>query len=359
MQQGVLFDLAPFTRPVLPTVDQQADIRYYGTRARSVLNRPEATGMPFWSINPYIGCALGCAYCYARYAHGYVLERAATANPDHETIRADLKTMEPWLAFERRIFVKENAADVLRQALRSGSPRHRGLAEGEWLTIGTATDPYQPAERRFRLTRGILEVLAEHEKLAITIITKSPLITRDVDVMKRIQRRSEIHVHMSLITVDRDLARRIEPRAPTPDARLRAVRRLRDNGIHVGINVMPILPGITDAPAQLDALVGAVAQTGANRIGACALRLRNAARKRYFPFIRSEFPELEARYRTTYAAGHNAGEKYREGLSRVMRRICAKHGVRYGTYDDDEEGDDPQEVLDEQIGFALDALSCP
>jgi DNA repair photolyase len=328
--QDPLFDIAPFARPVLPTVGEQSDIRYYSTRAKSVLNRPESTGMPFWSINPYIGCALGCAYCYARYAHGYVLERAASANPNHREISADLKTMEPWRAFERRIFVKENGADVLRSTLRSGSARHLGLVRGEWISIGTATDPYQPAERRYRVTRGILEVLAEHAGLHISIITKSPLVTRDIDVLRRVQRNSSISVHVSLITVDRELARRIEPRAPTPHARLQAVRRLRDGGIPVGVNVMPILPGITDAPDQLDALVRAIGDAGADSIGACALRLRQTARKRYFPFLTEEFPELEQRYRATYARSHQAGDRYREGLSRTMRRLCKRHGVNYG-----------------------------
>ncbi len=146
--------------------------------------------MPFWSINPYVGCALGCAYCYARYAHGYVIERAAAANPEHALIAADVASFEPWLAFERRIFVKENAPDVLRETLRSGSRRHEGLIRGESITIGTATDPYQPAERRYRITRRILEVLAEHPGLRITIITKSPLVTRVVDFLERIQRHS-------------------------------------------------------------------------------------------------------------------------------------------------------------------------
>src|SRR5439155_12111832 len=183
------------------------------TWEKTILNRPEATGMEFWSINPYIGCALGCTYCYARYAHGYAFERAAVANPGRIDINADYKNLAPWLAFERRILVKENAADTLRKTLRQGSDRHAALINGESICIGTATDPYQPAERRFRITRSILEVLAEHPGLDICIITKSPLITRDIDVMRRILRHSSIRIHVSLITVDRELARRIEPRA--------------------------------------------------------------------------------------------------------------------------------------------------
>src|ERR1051326_2793901 len=262
-EQAAMFADRITKRPTVPVLDDQSDIRYFGTRARTILNRPEATGMDFWSINPYIGCALGCSYCYARFAHGYAFERAAVANPDRIDINRDYRGMIPWLAFERRILVKENAAEALRKTLRQGSQRHAALIHGEAVVIGTATDPYQPAERRFRVTRSILEVLAEHPGLRIRIITKSPLVTRDADVMRRIVRHSSLHIHMSLIATDRDLARRIEPRAPTPDARLRAVKRLRESGIDVGVNVMPILPGITDAPEQLDDLVQQIASAGA------------------------------------------------------------------------------------------------
>ena len=138
-RQGVLFDddTALGTR-VLPVIGEQKDINYYGSRARGVLNGPEVTGMGFWSINPYVGCAFGCAYCYARYAHRYVLERSATAHPEHEQLHTDMTSLPAWLAFERRIFVKENAADVLRRTLRHGSDRHLALLGRETIVIGTA-----------------------------------------------------------------------------------------------------------------------------------------------------------------------------------------------------------------------------
>ena len=314
----------------LPIIGEQKDITYLGSRAKAVLNGPETTGMGFWSINPYVGCAFGCAYCYARYAHRYTVERSASAHPEHEQLRAARDEMPAWLAFERRIFVKENAAEVLRQTLRNGSSKHLALLRDEGIVIGTATDPYQPAERRFRITRAVLEVLAEHPGLAITIITKSPLVTRDVDVLRRIVRHSVLRVHVSLITLDRELARRLEPRAPTPDARLRAVSRLAAAGVRVSVNVMPVLPGITDGPKQLDALVGAIARAGAASLGACALRLQSAARQRYLPFIEQEFPALAARYRRTYAHGHQAGERYRTGLRTFMQALCDRHGIEYG-----------------------------
>jgi len=337
--QGALFADAALGIRVLPVIGEQKDISYYGSVARGVLNGPEVTGMGFWSINPYVGCAFGCAYCYARYAHRYVLERAATANPEHDGLQRDMASLPPWLAFERRIFVKENAADVLRRALRNGSDRHLALLGEESIVIGTATDPYQPAERRFRVTRSVLEVLAEHAGLSIVIITKSPLVTRDVDLLRRIARSSEITIHLSLITLDRNLARRLEPRAPTPEARVRALARLRANGIAVGINVMPVLPGITDKPEELERLVRTVAEQGATYVNACALRLQSAARQRYLPFIEQEFPELASRYRATYARSHAAGDRYRDGLRDYFRRVCARYGVPFGHIGDGGEED--------------------
>ena len=340
MQSASLFDFhtdQSLQRPALPVLGEQKDIRYYASRAKSLLNGPDVTKMGFWSINPYVGCAFGCAYCYARYAHRYVIERSVNAHPEQRQLREAFETLPPWLAFERQIFVKENAAEVLRRTLRFGSDKHLNLLKGEGIGIGTATDPYQPAERRFRITRGILEVLSEHEGLSVWIITKSPLVTRDVDLLRRIARRNQISVHISLITIDRELARRLEPRAPTPEARLRALARLREHGIEAGINVMPVLPGITDRPDQLEPLIKAIAGAGATYLNACALRLRSAARQRYLPFIEKEFPELAPRYRATYGHSHHAGEKYREGLQRYFTKVCARYGVPFGREDEDEE----------------------
>jgi DNA repair photolyase len=325
-------DLPPLG--AIPRIGEQKDIRYYSVTAKRVLNPPESTGMGFWSINPYTGCAFGCAYCYARYAHRYAWERADTAG--RVDGQAEAPGMPPWLAFERRIMVKHNAADALRRALRQGSERHLGLVRGEAVVIGSATDPYQPAERRYRITRQILEVLAEHEGLRITIITKSPLITRDIDLLARLSRRSRLGVHLSLITLRRDLARRLEPRAPTPEARVRALGRLREAGIDTSINCMPVLPGITDNPADLEALVKRVAEAGATHVAACALRLRSAARDRYLPFIASEFPHLAERYRTAYAHSHQPSERYREGLRVFFARLCKRYGIANRFRDEEE-----------------------
>jgi DNA repair photolyase len=328
MQHSIFENDPP--RGLHPLIGEQKDISYFGTDPRSVLNGPATTGMGFWSINPYVGCAFGCAYCYARYAHRYVAERLSVSDPADSVVRQELDELPPWLAFERRIFVKREAGAVLRRELRRESridALHR-----ESVVIGTATDPYQPAERRFRITRGVLEALAEQSGLSVTIITKSPLVTRDIDLLLSISARSRLSIHVSLITVDRELARRIEPRAPTPESRLRAIARLRAHGIEVGVNVMPVLPGITDAPDLLDALVRGIASANASYLGACALRLQSTARKRYLPFIEAEFPHLAARYRATYSRGYQVGERYKEGLRAHFRALCARHGVLFDRY---------------------------
>lgn len=337
-----------------PVLGEQKDIRYFGTDPRSLLNSPATTGMNFWSINPYVGCAFGCAYCYARYAHRYAAERLSDSMVTAESAREQLAEMPPWLAFERRIFVKRESGAVLRRELRRPS-RYRALLR-ETVVIGTATDPYQPAERRFRVTRGVLETLAEQHGFSVTIITKSPLVTRDIDVLLRIATRSRLSVHVSLITADRELARRLEPRAPTPEARLRAIARLRAHGIEVGVNVMPVLPGITDSPRLLETLVRSVAEANASYLGACALRLQSAARQRYLPFIEVEFPHLASRYRATYARSHQAGERYREGLREYFRALCAEHGVVFDRYykSDDEDGDTiPARSVSPQLSLSL------
>ena len=366
MQLPLIASSPPPPSPPLELIGVQGDIRYYDQPAKGVLNGPEVTGMGFWSINPYVGCAFGCAYCYARYAHKYVAERKTAAGSDEAH---ELTELPSWLAFERRIFVKRNAPEVLRETLSGHRKGHRAepgaqrseertakLWRGETIVIGTATDPYQPAERNFRVTRGLLEVLAAEKGLSVTVITKSALITRDIDVLRELSNRSKFTIHLSLITLDRELARRIEPRAPTPEARVRALERLANAGIDVGINVMPVLPGITDRPAMLDAVIRRVKNAGASYVNACALRLQSAARRRYLPFIESEFPKLYPAYRSAFSGGYQMGDAYREGLSRFMRERCRKHGIWYGHSRDraDSGADEEPEVpVSDQLDLPL------
>ena len=204
--------------PELRLLDErERGTRFVRLSVRSVLNSPATTGMGFWSVNPYVGCEFGCTYCYARDTHRYTIERTGQQ-----------RRGPAWLDFEKRILVKTEVAEVLARTL---DPARIGQAS---LVIGTATDPYQPAERRFRLTRAVLEVLLQHRGLSIGIITKSPLVTRDLAILQALSQRHELSVNISLATMDARVARKLELRSPVPSARIRALRRLTAGGIHAG-----------------------------------------------------------------------------------------------------------------------------
>jgi DNA repair photolyase len=302
-----------------PAAWQVLDARARGTAFvalpfRSVLNSPEQTGMDFWSINPYVGCEFGCSYCYARFAHQYVVERAgARGGPPAGSWHDD--------DFERRIFVKAGAADVLALTLR---PRRLG---GHAIAIGTATDPYQPAERTFRITRQILERLAQMHGLQVGIVTKSPLVARDVDVLRRLAERSELTIHLSLITVDAPLLRRLEARSPAPGARLRALEKLAQAGLNAGLMIAPILPGITDDVPHLEALIQAARDAGARFAGTIPLRMYGGVRRRFLPLVAAEFPHLLAKYQRAYAAGGELSPVYVAALKGRVTRLRRRIGV--------------------------------
>ena len=250
------------------------DERLRGTKfvsltPKSILNSPQQTGVDFWSLNPYVGCEFGCTYCYARYAHRYVVERARDAGKLSDGEVQDFRGPHGWEAFEHRIFVKDQLLGALEADLRRYyrfiSPSVR---ESVPIVIGTATDPYQPAERRFRLTRQILERLARCQGLNVGVITKSPLVARDADVLRRLQDRNDLEVYVSLISVDATLIRKIETRSPLPAVRLRALKRLTDAGVNAGLIVAPVLPGISDDVPHLEALFGAAREVGARFVHA-------------------------------------------------------------------------------------------
>jgi len=192
--------------------------------------------------------------------------------------------------------------------------------------IGTATDPYQPAERRFRLTRAILERLAQLEGLSIGIITKSPLVTRDIDVLGRLAARSDLEVYVSLVTTDASLVRRLEMRSPTPRARLRALKALGSAGINAGLIAAPVLPGITDDVSHLEALFQAAREAGARFVHAGPLRLYAAIKPRFLPLLGAEFPHLEERYARAYARAASPPREYEQALRRRVRRLQVKFG---------------------------------
>jgi DNA repair photolyase len=295
----------------LPVLDQKSrGARFLGLPVRRVLNPPSSTQMPFWSLNPYVGCEFGCSYCYARRTHQWALERTLAA-PDGLT---------PHESFEKNILVKHSAPDVL---LRTLEPSRFG---GQALVIGTATDPYQPAERRFLLTRRLLETLLQHRGLRIGIITKSPLIVRDLDILTAVSGRHDLSVHISLASMDAGLIRRLEARSPAPHVRIRALGRLAGAGIHAGLLIAPILPGITDGYAQLAQLMEAAREAGACWVAGEALRLGPAARTGLLPLLQREFPGLVARYERRYGTGQRAGKDYEEALQRRMATLQEAFG---------------------------------
>jgi DNA repair photolyase len=317
-RQLPLLDIVP--RPALEVLDERArGTRFLSVTARSAINGPESTRMGFFSLNPYVGCEFACSYCYARDTHRYAIERAreSGALPDDP----GLDGMEPWRAFEQRILVKQHLAGLL-----AGTLDRHGLGDAT-LVIGTATDPYQPAERRFRVTRSVLEVLAARRGLKVGITTKSPLVTRDLDLLAVIMRRHALRVHISLATTDTGLARRLEPQSPAPHARLRALAKLRDAGIEAGLLVAPIVPLLTDGRAALRALFVAASAAGASFVEqGGALRLGPAARRRFLPHLRAEFPELAPRYERHFGPHTSATREYRKALSRRFRRLQAQFG---------------------------------
>jgi DNA repair photolyase len=316
-------------RASLPVLDQRLrGTKFVSLESKSVLNSPQQTGMDFWSINPYVGCEFGCTYCYARYAHRYVVERARDRGDLNDEEFRDFRGAQGWEAFERRIFVKEHLLGALNTDLRRYF-RSAGSAGGAAapLVIGTATDPYQPAERRFRMTRAILERLAGYEGLSIGIITKSPLIVRDSDVLQRLAARSDLEVYISLITVDAGLIRKVEARSPSPAVRLRALRRLREAGINAGVIVAPILPGITDDRPHLEALFTAARDADARFVHAAPLRLYGGVRDRFLPVLEAEFPHLVERYARAYTRYSSAPREYASALQRRIKRLQAQFGL--------------------------------
>ena len=268
--------------------------------------------MPFWSVNPYIGCEFGCTYCYARDTHRYAVERLGSQEVGKQV-------EDP---FEKDILVKINAAALLPRTL---NPARVG---DQPIVIGTATDPYQPAEQRYRITRGLLESLLPFRGLHLGIITKSPLITRDVDVLTRLAERHLVRIYISLAALDGRLVRRLEARSPAPHTRLRALARLARAGLDVGLLAAPIIPGITDGRDQLAALFRAAKEAGARRVSGEALRLGPAARRHFLPLLAREFPELAARYARRYAHRHSAGPDYVEALKRRIEGIRREVGFK-------------------------------
>jgi DNA repair photolyase len=284
-------------------VDQRRGVEFQQLNSRSLLNRLTGTAMPFgWTLNPFRGCELGCRYCYARPTHEYL----GHTEPEE---------------FEERIYVKRGDASRILADLK------RARDGGQEVAIGTATDPYQPAEGRFEITRGVLEVVSRVPGLRVGITTKSAAIARDRDLLAKIARTAELHVNFSVISMDADLLRLIEPRAPRPDLRLRAMRSLSEAGVATRLFVMPVLPLITDGVAGLRELLMAAREAGAAEAISQALFLRTPMTWSFFMgFVEREFPWALARYRELYPAPGSAPREYREEVERQVEALARAVG---------------------------------
>ena len=285
------------------TLREGHNVEYFTLGTRSLLSRVVSKrNLPFtWAINPYRGCEFACKYCYARYTHEFM-------------------ELRDGVDFERKIFVKQHAAELLRSELKK-------VRRDDGIAIGTATDPYQPAERRFEVTRAILQELARHSGLSIGIVTKSNMVTRDTEILRQVGEHNQISVSMTVTTMDAELARKLEPRAPRPDLRLEAVRQLNLAGVYTGVNCAPVLPEITDRPRDLEALVKAASEAGAKHIFPNPLFLKPCSAAVFLPFLEENFPTLVEFYRKRYADRAFLPKGYGERLSELMAAFRRKYGM--------------------------------
>jgi len=281
-------------------------VEYLRIEARSILNRCSSPCMPFtWTINPYRGCEFGCRYCYARYTHEFM-------------------GMNRWEDFEQKIYVKRDAARILARELM---PER---LNGQSIALGTATDPYQPAERRYRVTRSLLTIMAQARNLRLSITTKSDLVTRDIDLLRRVAERNSVQVNLTVTTLDRGLARILEFRAPTPELRLTALRALREAGIVAGITISPILPDITDSRENLEVVIAAAQAHDATHLFANVLFLKPSAQQAFFPFLEKHFPHLRKRYAARFARSAFLDQSYKERIFALVTDLKRKHGFPDG-----------------------------
>jgi len=304
------------------------NVEYFTLPAKSLLNRcVSQRQMPFtWTINPYRGCEFACKYCYARYTHEFM-------------------EMRDGMEFEQKIYVKQHAAGLLRHDLRR-------VKAGEAIALGTATDPYQPAERRYEVTLGILEEFAQHRGFELGIVTKSNLIVRDLGLLKDVAKTNRLSVHITVTTLDVELARILEPRAPRPDLRIEAVRALAQEGLRVGVSCSPVVPGITDSPKDLEAVIRAAAAAGATYVFANPLFLKPCSAAVFLPFLEQNFPHLAENYRRRYQDRAFLPAAYGKRLSQLVSRLREKYKMtRAGREHSSFATKWPVQAFDEQLSL--------
>ncbi|MFF8679607.1 Rv2578c family radical SAM protein [Streptomyces sp. NPDC015237] len=278
-------------------------VTFHEVRARSILNRvPGASRMPFeWTVNPYRGCTHACVYCFARKTHSYL----------------DLDT---GLGFDSQIVVKVNAPELLRRQLASRR------WQGEHVAMGTNVDCYQRAEGRYRLMPGIIEALTERAN-PFSILTKGTLILRDLDLLTRAARVTDVGISVSVGFTDAELWRTVEPGTPAPERRLEVVRTLGEHGIGCGVLMAPVIPFLGDEPAQLRATVRAIAAAGATSVTPLVLHLRPGAREWFMAWLARHHPHLVRRYERLYAEGAYAPKWYQRRITRQVHDLAREYGI--------------------------------
>jgi len=280
-------------------LEAKRQVEYLELETRRFIGHGSGRMRAIWTINPYRGCEFGCKYCYARYAHEF------------------MELRDPAL-FEHKIYAKRFQPSPFRAELRRLKP-------GATIWIGTATDPYQPAERRFRITRRILEICVAERGFDYGITTKSDLVARDAELLARIARKNSVGVHVTVTTLDEALARMIEPLAPRPALRLAAVRKLSESGLRVSVLAHPVMPLINDSEKSLDEVCAAAAENGAASFSAGPLFLKPCAQKVFFPFLEERFPHLVRRYRERFEKNAYLGGEYPEMIKERVHKILDRH----------------------------------
>ena len=281
--------------------DGAVGVEYREEPCRSALNRVK--GMRFdWSLNPYMGCVHRCTFCYVR-----AFERRADRPFDDR--------------YGVSIRVKVNIAEVLRRELARASWKREAVA------IGAATDPYQPAEGRYRLTRACIQALAQASN-PFSIITRGPMIVRDIDVLAAAAGRADVSVTFSIPTLDEDVWRKTEPSTAHPRQRLKAVKALTDAGIRAGVGMAPILPGISDRPEQIAEVVRAAREAGACGIWTNLLFLRPGTREHFIANLQRDWPELVPRYEELYRRSAYLGAAEARPVKQLVSGFANEFGVR-------------------------------
>ena len=308
----------------LTEAERRADeARYQEVTCRSALNRVE--GMPFnWTLNPYRGCTHGCHYCFARRYHVQF-----EMNADDE--------------FASVILVKHNLLEVLTRELDRPSWRR------ELVALGTATDPYQPIEGRYKLTRRAIAALARG-RTPIGIVTKGPMVVRDIDVLLDHERSAGCTIYMSVPTVDEDAWRLLEPGTSHPLQRLRAVRDLVDAGLKAGVLMAPIVPGFSSSRAKLERTVKAIADHGARFVGCNVMHLQDGTRAHFMRFIERDFPSMLPRFEKLYAKKYPP-DAYRKEVQGMVRALQQRYGLTRREDANDRDTTEPEVKEPEQVGF--------